>query len=234
MSAASPDLTPLVIVGAGGFARETAAAVHAINAVQPQWDLLGFVDDNPALVGREFEGARVLGFVDAGIAARPSAHVVVCTGRPDNYFSRFAIVRRLRLAPDRYATIVHPAASIAATAVIGRGSVVLAGTVATAQCRIGDHVAIMPLVALIHDDQIGDYVTLGSGVRLGGGVRVERGAYFGAGALVREDLTVGAWSLVAMGAVVTRTVPRAELWAGVPARRQRAVEIPPHIDDEQP
>jgi sugar O-acyltransferase (sialic acid O-acetyltransferase NeuD family) len=226
-------VTPLLIVGAGGFARETAAAVHAINAVQPRWDLLGFLDDDPALVGREFEGATVLGPVDAGIAARPSAQIVVCTVRPDNYFTRFAIVRRLRLPPERYATIIHPAASIAATAVIGRGSVVLAGTVATAQCWVGEHVAIMPLVALIHDNQIGDYVTLGSGVRLGGRVRVERGAYFGAGALVRENLTVGAWSLVAMGAVVTRPVPRAEVWTGVPARYRRAVAIPPDVDDGQ-
>jgi len=230
MSDASPDLTPLLIVGAGGFGREAAAAVHSINAVQPKWDLLGFVDDDPVLLGREFEGARVLGPVDAGIAASPSARVVVCTGHPQNYFSRFAIVRRLRLAPDRYATLLHPAASIAPTTVIGHGSVVLAGTVATAECQIGNHVAIMSVVAITHDDQIGDFATLASGVRLGGGVRVEPGAYLGAGALVREALTVGAWSLVAMGAVVTRPVPRAELWAGVPARRRRALEIPPDVD----
>jgi sugar O-acyltransferase (sialic acid O-acetyltransferase NeuD family) len=231
MKGASPELAPLLIVGAGGFGRETAAAVHSINAVRRRWDLLGFVDDDPELLGREFEGARVLGPVDAGIAARPTARVVVCTGHPGNYFSRSAIVRRLALAADRYATIVHPAASIAPTALIGHGSVVLAGTVATSQCRIGNHVSVMPLVAITHDDQIGDFATLASGVRLGGGVRVEPGAYLGAGALVREALTVGAWSLVAMGAVVTRPVPRAELWAGVPARRRGAVEIPPDLDD---
>jgi sugar O-acyltransferase (sialic acid O-acetyltransferase NeuD family) len=231
VSDASPDVTPLLIVGAGGFGRETAAAVHSINSVQPRWDLVGLLDDDPKLLGREFEGARVLGPVDAGIAANPSARVVVCTGHPQDYFSRFAIVRRLRLAPDRYATIVHPAASIASTAVIGHGSVVLAGTVATAQSRIGNHVAVMPLVAITHDDQIGDFATLASGVRLGGGVRIERGAYLGAGALVRDSLTIGAWSLVGMGAVVTRSVPRAELWAGVPARRRRAVELPPDLAD---
>jgi sugar O-acyltransferase (sialic acid O-acetyltransferase NeuD family) len=226
-------LTPLLIVGAGGFGRETAAAVHSSNAVRPEWDLLGFVDDEPNLLGREFEGVRVLGPVDAGIAACPSARVVVCTGRPENYFSRFAIVRRLGLEPDRYATIVHPAASIAATAVIGHGTVVLAGSVATAQCQIGNHVAVMPMVAITHDDQVGDFATLASGVRLGGGVRVEFGAYLGAGALVREDLTVGAWSLVAMGAAVTRPIPRAELWAGVPARR-RGLSSRPISTTERP
>lgn len=233
MSTARLDLTPLLIVGAGGFGRETAAAVHRINGVRPQWDLLGFLDDEPALLGREFEGARVLGRVDDGIAAHPSARVVVCTGRPENYFNRCQIVRRLGLPPERYATIVHPDASIAPTVVIGQGSVVLAGSVATAQSWIGNHVAVMPIVAITHDDEIGDFATLASGVRLGGGVRVGRGAYVGAGALVRETLTVGAWSLVAMGAVVTRPIPRAELWAGVPARRRGTVDIPPQLDSER-
>jgi acetyltransferase-like isoleucine patch superfamily enzyme len=40
---------------------------------------------------------------------------------------------------------------------------------------------------------------------------------------VREHLTVGAWALVGMGAVVTRDVPGGEVWAGVPARSLTAV-----------
>jgi sugar O-acyltransferase (sialic acid O-acetyltransferase NeuD family) len=234
VSAAAPDSTPLLIIGAGGFARETAAAVRSINAVSPTWDLLGFLDDEPALLGREFEGAEVLGPVDGGVAAHPDASIVVCTGNPQNYFSRPAIVRRLGLAPDRYATIIHPAASMAQTAGIGHGTVILAGAVATAHCRIGNHVAVMPMVAIIHDDLIGDFATLASGVRLGGDVRVELGAYLGAGAIVRERVTVGAWSLVAMGAVVTRSVPRAQVWAGVPARCRRAVDLPPDVADLPP
>jgi sugar O-acyltransferase (sialic acid O-acetyltransferase NeuD family) len=231
MSVSGPSAVPLLIVGAGGFGRETAAAVRAVNALAPQWDLLGFLDDDPTLLGRRFEGATVLDSVDAGIAARPSAHVVVCTGRPGNYFTRCEIVRRLGLPTERYATVVHPAASIAPTAVIGPGSVVLAGTVATAECRIGHHVAVMPLVAITHDDRIADFATLASGVRLGGGVDVGRGAYLGAGALVRESLTVGAWSLVAMGAVVTRAVPPAELWMGVPARHRGDIDVPAAVLD---
>lgn len=35
--------TPLVILGAGGFARETLDVVGAINSVSLAWDVLGFV-----------------------------------------------------------------------------------------------------------------------------------------------------------------------------------------------
>ena len=46
----------LVLVGAGGFARETAAAVHAINDARPTWALHGFLDDDPALPGTHRAG----------------------------------------------------------------------------------------------------------------------------------------------------------------------------------
>jgi sugar O-acyltransferase (sialic acid O-acetyltransferase NeuD family) len=216
---------PLLIAGAGGFARETAAAVRAVNAVAPRFELLGFLDDAAQLHGSTVAGLRVLGPLDA-IEEYQGASVVVCVGRSDNYFSRKRIVGRLALAPDRYATIVHPAAVVAHSTSLGPGSVLLAGVVTTADVTVGAHVAVMPGVVLTHDDVVGDYATLASGVRLGGNVVVEEGAYIGAGACVREERTVGAWALVGMGAVVTRDVPRREVWAGVPARRRRTVEFP--------
>jgi len=48
----------------------------------------------------------------------------------------------------------------------------------------------------------------------------------GAGALVREGVTVGAWSLIGMGSVVLHDVPPGEVWAGNPARLIRFVNSP--------
>ena len=157
------------------------------------------------------------------------ASVVVCTGRPDNYFSRKRLFRRLGLADDRFATIIHPAATLADSTTVGAGSVLLAGVVTTASVTIGRHVAVMPGVILTHDDEVADYCTIASGARLGGAVRLHEGAYLGAGCLIRENRTIGAWALVGMGAVVTQDVPSAQVWAGVPARLRSGIEVPPDI-----
>jgi sugar O-acyltransferase (sialic acid O-acetyltransferase NeuD family) len=208
----------LVIVGAGGFARETAAAATAA-----AWRVLGFVDDDPALHGTTRSGVPILGDVD-GVAAIDAA-VVVCVGNPRNYTARRRIVERLGLAADRYATVVHPSAVVGAGCVVGPGSVLLAGTVLTADVTVGAHVAVMPQVVLTHDDRVGDYATVASGVRLGGGAVLETGAYVGAGALVREGVTIGAWSLVGMGSVVLTDVPSEEIWVGSPARKLRTAGL---------
>lgn len=215
----------LLLIGSGGFAREAAEAVRAVNALRPTWNLLGFLDDDPARQGTVVSGLPVLGTTE-DVHERPDAQVLVCTGRPTNYVSRRQIVERLGLDEDRYPTVVHPMASVGSTCAVGAGTVLLAHVVLTSDAVVGRHVAVMPHVVLTHDTHVGDWATLGSGVRVGGGCHVRDGAYVGAGALVKEALTIGERAMVGMGAVVTADVPAERLWYGAPARDMGPAPIP--------
>jgi sugar O-acyltransferase (sialic acid O-acetyltransferase NeuD family) len=210
----------LVIVGAGGFARETAAAVRAVNDAAPTWRLRGFLDDNAALHGQVRAGLPILGGVDS-ITDLPGADLVVCVGNPRDYGVRERVVARLGQPAERYATVVHPSAQIGHGCTVGPGTVLLAHVALTADVSVGAHVTVMPQAVLTHDDRVADYVTIASGVRLGGGVNVARAAYVGAGALVRESVSIGERSLVGIGAVVLRDVPARQIWVGNPARYLR-------------
>jgi sugar O-acyltransferase (sialic acid O-acetyltransferase NeuD family) len=230
MAVVSRAPEPLVLVGSGGFGRETAEVVRAINAAaapdSPRWQLLGFLDDDERRWGKPVSGTPVIGGIDE-VHALPDAAVVVCTGHPRCFTSKKRIVGRLGLGPERYATLVHPAAVVPPSCALGGGTVVLAGVVATADVRVGAHVGLMPHVVLTHDDRLEDYVTAGAGVRVAGAVHVREGAYLGSGCMIREGVTVGPWALVGMGAVVTRDVPGGEVWSGVPARFARPVASTP-------
>jgi len=206
----------VLIVGAGGFGRETASLLSAL-ASHGTFEAAGFADDSPQLIGQSVTGLPVLGPVEIA-RDREELGVVVTVGNPNNYDARRSIVERLSLDVARYVTLIHPSSSIGTQVTVGAGTVILAGCVATQGLSIGNHVAMMPNVVLTHDDQVGDYVTLGAGARLGGGVTIEAGAYIGSGASIRESTTIGAGAMIAMGAVVLSDVPPGETWAGVPAR----------------
>ena len=214
----SRALRPLVLIGAGGLAREVAEAVHAVNSLGARWRLMAVFDDAEHLLGMRVAGVRVLGPVEA-VRDVPDAQVVVCVASPDEPRRRQRLVARLELADDRFATVVHPSASLAGSTRLGPGSVVLALSVTTADVTIGSHGVVMPGTVLTHDDVVGDCCTFGAGARLGGAVVVGDGAYVGSSAAVRESCRIGAGALVGMGAVVTRDIPPDEVWAGVPARR---------------
>ncbi|MFF9813120.1 acetyltransferase [Streptomyces sp. NPDC014006] len=214
-------MNTLLIIGAGGFARETAQAVRDAGEVT----LLGHLDDNRALHGTDVDGLPVLGGTDL-VHDLPDADVVICVGNPRDYGARARLVRRLDLPEDRYATVVHPTAAVSATSRVGPGSVLLAHCALTAAVRVGAHVAVMPHTVLTHDDVVEDFATVASGVCLGGGVRLATGSYVGSGALVREGTTVGAWSQIGMGSTVLGDVPPGEVWVGSPARRLREAAAP--------
>lgn len=207
--------TPLLLIGAGGLAREVLAAARELPDV---WKPFGMLDDSPALHGSEVDGLPVLGSTDL-VHEYADARVLVCVASPARPAGRANLVRKLNLPAERYATLIHPAASLAQGVTIGEGTVVLAGTVVTAPQHIGAHVIVMPQALFTHDDSVGDFVTIAGRATLAGAVTVGTAAYLGAGALVRQGIHIGAGAVIGMGAVVLSDVPDGETWAGVPAKK---------------
>jgi sugar O-acyltransferase (sialic acid O-acetyltransferase NeuD family) len=208
---------PLLLLGAGGLARETLVAIRA----QPdRWRPIGVLDDNPVRHGDVVDGVPVLGPTER-VFDHPDAAVVPCVAGPARPTSRLRLTERLGLLSDRWATIIHPAAQIAPGTAIGAGSILLANVVITAPIVLGAYTMAMPHVLLTHDDELADGVTLAGRATLAGGVRVGAGAYLGQGCLIRENVTIGAGAVVGMGAAVLTDVPDGQTWAGVPARKLR-------------
>ena len=50
----------IVIVGAGGCARETAFIIEDINKENKEWNLLGFIDDNEDIQNKNINGYKVI------------------------------------------------------------------------------------------------------------------------------------------------------------------------------
>lgn len=198
----------LLLVGAGGLAREVLAA--GITGV------VGILDDDPALHETEIAGMPVVGSIVDAVKREES--LLVCIGPS---VARRNVVRRLGkfgVADDRYATFVARSARVGASSDIGAGSILLDGVVVTADASIGRHVVVMPNSTITHDDVIEDFATLAAGVALGGWVRIRESAYIGMNASVRQKVSVGTEATVGMGAVVLENVPDEQIWAGVPAR----------------
>lgn len=205
-------MTTLVLVAASGLAGEVAAATTG-------YDQIVAVDDDRERWGTVVGGAEVIGPVE--LVSDCGADVVVCAG--SGRVRRRLIGRLLDdgVTPDRFATVIHPDASVAHGCEVGPGSILLAGVRLTSQVSVGQHVVAMPNAVLTHDDVVGDFATLCAGVALGGEVVVAEAAYLGMNSSVRQRLAVGADAVLGMGAVLLEDLPAGETWAGVPARPVR-------------
>ena len=206
----------LVIIGAGGTSREIADTVKAVNRCERRWNLLGFLDDDPAKQGTSIDGIPVLGPV--GDAASYDAQFIIGIASWRNPDSRRGVVTRLGIPSEHYATIIHPSAQISSHAAIGVGTAVLQNVVITPGTAVGNHVLILQNVTMAHDQLVEDCVTIASGAIVAGFVKLREGCYLGAGCTIMNGVTVNGGALVAVGAVVMRDVPAGRTVAGNPAQ----------------
>lgn len=205
----------LVILGAGGFARETLDVVDAVNAVSPAWDVLGFiVDAQYAQIGELVNEKPILGDF-TWLAEHPKVHYVCGVGAPD---IRYHMIRQAKAVGGRPATLVHPTAVLTRWVKIGEGTIITAGCILTNQIVVGDHVHINLDCTIGHDAILDDFVTLAPGVHVSGNVQLNEGAYIGTGANIVEKRVIGAWSIIGAGSTVVKDVPPNTTAVGVPAQ----------------
>lgn len=208
-------MTPLVIVGCGGFGRE----VHDIvDALAGDWDLVGYVDDAPspanlALVERR--GARVLGGLSWFASAPAETGYVVGIGRGS---VRRSVDERVTAAGLKAAVLVHPSATVGADVRLGPGTVLCAGVRVTTNVELGRHVHVNLNSTVGHDSRLGDYVTVNPLVAISGSVTLGDEVMMGTGSAILQGLTMGRGSVAGAGACVVKDVAADTVVKGVPAR----------------
>jgi sugar O-acyltransferase (sialic acid O-acetyltransferase NeuD family) len=210
-------VTELIVLGAGGSAREIAGAVQEINAPGPRWTLRGYLDDDVTKHGRSVDGLPVLGPL---AAAREYVHAtfVVAIASHRRQGVRERIVDALALPPERFATLIHPSAWVSPLARIDPGSVILQNVVVSPGACVGEHVLASPGARVAHDARLGRCAVLAPGASVNGAVRIGDGAYLGSGCIIGPGVEIGPGALVGMGAVVLADVPSGATVFGNPAR----------------
>ena len=207
--------TEVAIYGARGFAREVNELIKACQAAGTPTSAAGFMVD-PAYFERPLIHGLPVNTSIEWLKQVPKAAVVIAIG---------ATLPRRRVAEEieeavgpRFATLVHPSASLGTSVSLGRGTIVCAGVVASTDISMGRHGQLHAGAIVGHDDSIGDFVTIAPGAVISGRVVIGDGTFVGAGAVILPDITVGRWATIGAGAVVTRDVPDGVIVRGMPAR----------------
>jgi sugar O-acyltransferase (sialic acid O-acetyltransferase NeuD family) len=194
-------------------------AIEALDSLGHTYHLLGFVDDTPQKQGTVVHGYTVYGR-DA-LAQWPEALLLAVPGSPTSYLSRRQVIEGLGISANRFASVIHPTASISPLARLGRNVLIMAGVVITSNAVIGDHVCVLPNTVIHHDVVVGSWSLIGSNVTIAGGTVVAENCYIGSGSSIINNIHIGEYALVGLGSNVVRSVSSATRVAGNPARNIR-------------
>lgn len=204
----------IAVVGTGGFAREVMSMLENINAVTPQYNILGFVDKSTDIV---INGYPVIGDDETINQTTEPISLVIAVGDP---WLKEKIRNKYTNTLVSFPTIIHPSALIQSkdTVKIGDGCIICAGTIITCNIEIKDFVTLNLSCTVGHDTVISDYCSFMPSVNISGEINLENKVYVGTGAKIIQQLTIGENTIVGAGAVVVKSLPANCTAVGVPAK----------------
>jgi sugar O-acyltransferase (sialic acid O-acetyltransferase NeuD family) len=209
----------VLVLGAGGHGQVVTDILLRMHENGSPLEPVGYLDDNPTLLGRRLLNLPVLGTI-ADLPAIVHQGVIVAIG--DNTLRRHHF-EALQAQGECLVTACHPRSTIAPDVHMGPGCMICAGVVVNSGSAIGANAILNTGCTVDHHNRIGNHVHVAPGVHLGGDVTVGEGAMIGIGATVIPQREIGAWTEVGAGSVVTKDAPPHVAVVGMPARVMRRI-----------
>ena len=207
-----------VIYGAGTYGVVYAAYL------KDTYEILGFIDDNPKLMGSKFNDYSVLGnseFLFSQLDKEISVFVPIGKNSV-----RVSLLEKLNYKGFLTPSFIHPHTFIDTSVSIGKAVYILASTNIMPFTTIGDFSMISMGVNIAHHVIIEKGCFFSQGTNVGASITIKEQAYCGIGSTIMTGVKeLGIDSFIGAGSVIIKDVPSGAVVVGNPGRIIRYIEM---------
>lgn len=196
----------LIILGAGGASMNILEYVEDINDANPTWKLLGFLDDNPDLLGTKVLGYKVIGTIDDAVEY-PDAMFISSIGSAYDLDLRKRVRDRIPFNDNHFATLIHPLAHVSRSAKIEPGCIICPFSSIQAGTMVKHDSYITSFTLVGHESIIGRHCVVAGRTMIAGSANIGDCTYIGCGSALKHEIEIGDHCMIGMGSVLWKDIP---------------------------
>ena len=197
----------IVIIGAGGHARDVKFLIEEINRAKPTYEFLGYIVSDLNAVTERDSVAEIIGDERWFERHHSPTNVAIGIGTP---MARVAAGRRLaeKHPKLKFPALLHPHLIYdRATCRFERGVQVCASCILTVNVTLKEFAMVNLACTIGHETVIGAGSVIYPNSSLSGGVTIGESVLIGTGGKVLPYLKIGDGATIGAGVVVSRDVP---------------------------
>ena len=207
----------IAIYGAGGFGREVACILKAINQAKPAWNLVGYFDDGCPAGTNNYYG-NVIGNLETLNNYPEKLAVVMAIASPKILEN---LTPKITNHHVFFPNIVAPNVLFFDEESVewGYGNVLGFGVRISCGVKFGDFNILNGCVSIGHDVTMGNHNVMQPETRISGETVIGCRNFFGARSLVLQRINIGNDTRIGAGSIVMRHTKDGMLYFGNPAKR---------------
>jgi sugar O-acyltransferase (sialic acid O-acetyltransferase NeuD family) len=212
---------PLLLVGAGGYAKEVGQIARRIDPKGARWDRISYVGVSRAEIGTELPFGRVEYCDEDILSGALIADVILAVGEPH---LRVRIAERYTKVPKlSFPNLIDPSVDYdPAQITMGIGNVIHRGVTMTVNAVMGDFNFFNKNSILSHDTTVGSFNTISPSATILSNSRLGDGCSIGANACVLPKVRIADRTTLGASSLLRRDVVEpGQTLIGVPAKKLR-------------
>lgn len=215
------EMKKIIIIGGKGtpvvIAEQILDAVDKFNA---KYEVLGFAFDDETF-GDEINNIPILDKtynIYSKYGKYKDVYFIFSLYRSDLIKERIALRESYNIPLERYTNFIHPLATLARSASMGHGNIVLANVVINPNVYMGHFNTLNSNTLIGHDTSLGNNNFFSGHAVIGSNVKISDGNFFGLNCSAKNYIKMGDYNIIGMAANVLKDVDSNSILIGNPAK----------------
>lgn len=129
-------------------------------------------------------------------------NVFVAVGQIKNNLIRKKIIKKLEKYGFKFPSIISPLAHVSELSKIGKGNIIMHGSIINAGSKIGDHNIFNSKSLIEHDVEIGNFCHISTGSIINGDCKINDDTFIGSGSVLKQGIIIKKKSLIGMSSII--------------------------------